>query len=207
MDRCKWRKLIKEARWFGWVWVGECFFWYRPTRVVPDQRPLNGRCRCCCFIYFIYVYLFIWRCWLGGKKGIRPVKNWVVGCWSGLSIWSKVQTCIWPSWCHCHSLSLASVKSRSVLLFWYRLTRVVLDNGPLSSCVCVLFVCLCNVSSSIIRPHGNCNSVASCHMISLIAVFQTYTGLRRAMWQWWAIWLLSVHLAYNTCRNASVVWP
>jgi len=22
--------------------VGECFFWYRPTRVVPDQRPLNG---------------------------------------------------------------------------------------------------------------------------------------------------------------------
>ena len=47
MDRCKWRKMIKEARWSGWVWVGECFFWYRPTRVVPDQRPLNGRCCCC----------------------------------------------------------------------------------------------------------------------------------------------------------------
>ena len=25
-----------------------------------------------------------------------------------------------PSWCHCHSLSLASVKSRLVLPFWYR---------------------------------------------------------------------------------------
>ena len=25
----------------------------------------------------------LWRCWLGGKKGIRPVKNWVVGCWHG----------------------------------------------------------------------------------------------------------------------------
>jgi len=24
--------------------VGEISFWYRPTRVVPDQRPLNGRC-------------------------------------------------------------------------------------------------------------------------------------------------------------------
>ena len=24
--------------------MGECSFWYRPTRVVPDQRPLNGRC-------------------------------------------------------------------------------------------------------------------------------------------------------------------
>ena len=46
MDRCKWRKMIKEARWSGWVWVGECSFWYRPTRVVPDQRPLNGRCCC-----------------------------------------------------------------------------------------------------------------------------------------------------------------
>ena len=48
MDRCKWRKVKKEARWSGWVWVGECFFWYRPTRVVPDQRPLNGCCCCCC---------------------------------------------------------------------------------------------------------------------------------------------------------------
>jgi len=24
-----------------------------------------------------------WRCWLGGRMGIRPVKNWVVGCWRG----------------------------------------------------------------------------------------------------------------------------
>ena len=53
MDHCKWRKVIKEARWSGWVWVGECFFWYRPARVVPDQRPLNGRCCycCCCCCY------------------------------------------------------------------------------------------------------------------------------------------------------------
>ena len=25
----------------------------------------------------------LWRCWLGGRKGIRPVKNWVVGWWHG----------------------------------------------------------------------------------------------------------------------------
>ena len=35
--------------------MGECFLWYRPTRVVPDQRPLNGR-RCCCTIA---VFLFL----------------------------------------------------------------------------------------------------------------------------------------------------
>ena len=23
------------------------------------------------------------RCWLGDREGIRPVKNWVVGCWRG----------------------------------------------------------------------------------------------------------------------------
>jgi len=56
-----------------------------------------------------------------------------------LSVWSEVQTCIWPSWCHCHSLSLASVESRLVLPFWYWLTRVVLEKGPLNgrACVCV----------------------------------------------------------------------
>jgi len=48
-----------------------------------------------------------------------------------------VQTCICPSWCHCHLLSLASVKSRLVLPFWYRLTRVVPEKGPLNGCVCV----------------------------------------------------------------------
>jgi len=25
----------------------------------------------------------LWRCWLGSRKGIRPVKNWAVGCWHG----------------------------------------------------------------------------------------------------------------------------
>ena len=53
----------------------------------------------------------LWWCWLGIRKGIQPVKNWVVD--AGMS---EVQTCIWPSWCHCHSLSLASVKSRLVYL-------------------------------------------------------------------------------------------
>jgi len=40
-------------------------------------------------------------------------------------------------WCHCDSLSLASVKSRLVLPFWYRLTWVVPEKWPLNGCVCV----------------------------------------------------------------------
>jgi len=34
-------------------------------------------------------------------------------------------------------LSLASVKFRLVLPFWYRLTRVVLDKWPLNGCVVI----------------------------------------------------------------------
>jgi len=35
-----------------------------------------------------------------------------------------------------HCLLLSSVKSRLVLPFWYRLTWVVPDKGPLNGCVC-----------------------------------------------------------------------
>jgi len=79
----------------------------------------------------------LWHCWLGGRKGKRPVNNWVVGVLTRLFVCSDVQICIWFSWCHCHSLSLASVKSRLVLPFWYWLTWVVPDKGPLNGCVCV----------------------------------------------------------------------
>ena len=79
----------------------------------------------------------LWHCWLGGRKGVRPARKLSGRVLAWLSVWSKVQTCIWPSCCYCHSLSLASVKSRLVLPFWYRLIWVVLENGPLNGCVCV----------------------------------------------------------------------
>ena len=84
----------------------------------------------------------LWRCWLGGRKGIRPVKNLTGGVLAWLSVWSEMQTCIWPSWCHCHSLTLSSVKSRLVLPFWYRITREVPEKEPLNGCLCVC-VCVC----------------------------------------------------------------
>ena len=37
----------------------------------------------CLFCLLVYVPSVLWRCWLGGRKGIRPVKNWAVGCWHG----------------------------------------------------------------------------------------------------------------------------
>ena len=78
----------------------------------------------------------LWRCWLGGRKGIRPVKieRWgagVVICLEQGADLHMAQLMPLPL------TSLASVKSRLVLPFWYRLTQVVLDKGPLNGCVCV----------------------------------------------------------------------
>ena len=33
--------------WPRWVWVGECFFWYRLTRVVPDKFHRAVKRLCC----------------------------------------------------------------------------------------------------------------------------------------------------------------
>ena len=56
-------------------------FWYRLIWVVLDKGPLNG---CVCVfvcVYFICMPSMLWRCWLGGRKGIRPVKTeWRGAC-------------------------------------------------------------------------------------------------------------------------------
>ena len=88
---------------------------------------------------------------VGQQEGHLACKNLSGGVLAWLSVWSYVQTCIWPSWCHCHSPSLASVKSRLVLPFWYRLTHVVLEKWPLNVCVCVCAGCSswCPINSSV----------------------------------------------------------
>ena len=42
---------------------------------------------------------------LVGRQERHPAcKKLSGGVLAWLSVWSEVQTCIWPSWCHCHSL-------------------------------------------------------------------------------------------------------
>jgi len=96
----------------------------------------------------------LWRCWLGGRKGIRPVKNewWgvrVVICLERdadlhttqlmplpltVSCFSKIQigfTFLVPAYPGCPGKE--AVKWLCVVLpFWYRLTRVVPGKGPLN---------------------------------------------------------------------------
>jgi len=88
------------------------------------------------YIFWIFAFRAV-TLLVGWQEGHPACKNMSGGVLAWLSVCSEMQTCIRPSWCQCHSLSLASVKSRLVLPFWYRLTQVVRDKGPLNGCVCV----------------------------------------------------------------------
>jgi len=48
---------------------------------------------------------------VGWQEGHLARKKLNKRCWRGY-VWSEVRICIWPSCCHCHSLSLAPVKSK-----------------------------------------------------------------------------------------------
>ena len=75
---------------------------------------------------------------VGRQVGHTACKKLTGGVPAWLSVWSEVQTHIWCSWCHCHSLSPASVKSRLILPFYYWLIRVVRNKGLLNRCVCII---------------------------------------------------------------------
>jgi len=126
--------------------------------------------------------------WTAGREEGHPAcKKLSGGVLAWLSVWSKVQTCIWPSWCHCNSLSLASVKSRLVLPFWYRLTWVVLDKGPLNGCVngcvCIKFTGLSVYSLSCVLQLRNLNSNTGAHnrfSLSTIMLVRCVGQLKKA---------------------------
>jgi len=61
-----------------------------------------------------------------------------VGCWRGYLSVARCRLAYDPA----DATATASVKSRLVLPFWYWLTWVVPEKGPLNGCVCVC-VCVC----------------------------------------------------------------
>ena len=80
--------------------------------------------------------------WVAGREGIRPVKteSWGAGtCGVVVSVWNEVQTCIWPSWCHCHSLSFFS-KIQIAFTFLVLAQPGSPGKGPLNGCCCCYLV-------------------------------------------------------------------
>jgi len=102
-----------------------------------DSLQFHGNSHLLILVAFSALTLLV-----GRQEGHPTCKKLSSEVLAWLSVWSEVQICIWPSWCHCYSLSLAPVKSTLVLPFWYRLTWVVPDKGPLNVCVCVILAAL-----------------------------------------------------------------
>jgi len=74
---------------------------------------------------------------VGRQEGHPACKKMSGGMLAWLCVWVNVQICIWPSRCHCHSLSLASAKSRLVLV------PAHLGNpGQSPECVCMVGILL-----------------------------------------------------------------
>ena len=83
------------------------------------------------FILF-YCPTVLWRCWLGGRNGNWPLKTE----WWGAGMVICLEQDADLHMAQLMPLPLASVKFRLVLPFWYQLTQVVPDKGPLNGCCC-----------------------------------------------------------------------
>ena len=104
---------------------------------------------------------------VGRQEGHPACKKLSGGVLAWLSVWSALQTYVCPSWCYCHSLSLASVKPRLVLPFWYRLTLMVPDKGPLNVCVRMWKQTKVSVKFTLVLWHCRLSGSKGIHMLRL----------------------------------------
>ena len=97
---------------FPWSWAGS-----GPAPGVMGGRPHTTSITCCYLPGFYTgtnfttgdkgsVSSVLWRCWLGSRKGIRPVKIWETRCWRGYLLEQSANILLWFSWWNCHPSSL-----------------------------------------------------------------------------------------------------
>ena len=114
------------------------------------------------------------RCWLGSRKGIWSVKTewWVAGVviclgWGADLRVAQLMPLLLTISC--------SSKSRLVLPFWYLLTQVVPDKGPLNVCCCCCVpVIYCQINA--------CMHVTAFHSALFVTVFKWYD----IVWKSWS---------------------
>jgi len=89
----------------------------------------------------------LWRCWLGGRKGIWPVKILSGGVLAWLSVWSKVCVCVCVRVCVCVCVCVCAC---ACVHSWHRCGLLLHVTRILQS------VCLCACVGHTNEP---CNSV------------------------------------------------
>ena len=102
------------------------------SNIIRNVRDLP---HCCIQFAFSALTLLV-----GWQEGHPACKKLSGGVLAWLSLWSKVQTCIWPSWCRCHSLFQPSVKSRLVFITRCYASAVL-------RCLCPSVTSLCSIKA------------------------------------------------------------
>jgi len=130
-------------------------------------------------IYFAFVHSVLWRCWLGGRKGIRPVKNWVVGSWgAGVAICLErgadlhtAQLMPLPLTVSCFS------KIQIGFAFLVPTHPGSPGKGPLNGCLCVCVcvrVCVCVCVRACVRVCV-CVCIVHSHLLYGVEVYASTT--------------------------------
>ena len=104
----------------GTFYVRRCFvFCQSHFRCITGQLSNVSKSIECDIIPFSAL---IWHCWLGGRKGIWPVKSWTLVCW-----WWFDWIFAWLMW--------PVVTTTSIILCFskHQLTQVHLENGRLNA--------------------------------------------------------------------------
>jgi len=85
------------------------FFVHYPGEPVPEERFTHSHlCWSSTILYQLPLSSAL-TLLVGHQEGHPACKKLSSGVLAWLSVWGEEQICIWPSWCHCHSLSLAPV--------------------------------------------------------------------------------------------------
>jgi len=98
--------------WHWQIWLNNLCLATRQVVATVTVAPCYYWCWCYCITgaFSALMLLVGWQEWHPACKKLGG------GMLAWLSVWGEVQICIWPCWCHCHSPSLASVKSKLVLV-------------------------------------------------------------------------------------------
>jgi len=157
---------------------------------------------------------------VGQQEGHPACKTLSGGVLAWLSVWSDVQTCIQSKWCHCHSMSLASVTSKLVLPFLYRLIWVVPEKGPLNECVCHgpswlvwseewCWVCIHQMNwvnsqslESIVDAVVILSLLVFRYLFSFIITISNISILSSVIWHCWVVRYFRGYLSGARCRLA-----
>jgi len=91
---------------------------------------------CDYIIHLVNLPSVLWHCWLGGRKGTRPVKNMGDG---GSGHWLVQMEWRPAGWSVCLPLIISPCTISPEVLFWHRLDRVVPEKRAVKRLWCVWY--------------------------------------------------------------------